>query len=375
MLDVGTGSYPVLYDYNKDGKLDLFIGGEGYYQPSTLKNRTAISYYQSNSTGTAFDWVTNDFLGQFATNTKGSALAIGDIDGDGKDDLLIGKADGTIEYYKNNAASNTVQPNWQFIVTLNDQFGTLKVDNGPGGGGYATPFVYDVDGDGKKDIVSGSQGGKLIFFRNTGTVGSPSFFRVTDSLGGVGIQEAGNVYTYTAPFIGKIDNTGKTYLLIGSKNGILYKYDSINPANIGKYIRVDSFYNHISVYDRASPFAADLNGDNKYELLVGNMLGGVRMYEQYFNVGIENLSFSDNGLSVYPNPANNELHIVWKSDFAEEDIKLSIVSVTGVKVWSGVVDKKQTETQINTESLPSGTYFCIVQSGAKRAVAPVSIVK
>lgn len=376
MIDAGSGAYPVLYDYDKDGKLDLFVGNDGYYQPATTTIRTAIKYYHNESSGTQTKFVlqTDDFLGQFASNSKGTAMSMGDLDGDGKDDLVIGKNDGTIQFFRNTAASATVQPVWQYVTMLNDQYGTLKVDTGINGGGYATPFIYDIDNDGKKDIVCGSQRGKVAYFRNTG--GSvPAMYRVTDSLGGVGIQEDGNIYGFTAPYIGKIDNTGKEYLLVGSKSGILYRYDSVVAGNYKKYNRLDSGYSSIRIYDRATPYVADINGDGKYEMLVGNILGGVKMYEQYFNVGIAGLSFAKNGISVYPNPAKSIVHIVWKQEFVHDAVDISLVSVTGVKVWGGIISKDQTETEINVESLASGTYFCVVQSGSNKAITPISIVK
>src|SRR5262249_54283237 len=86
-IDLGSSSYPVLYDYNKDGKLDLFIGSDGYLQPSGML-RGNVSYYQNTSTpgNPSFTLQTTDFLGWSALNFKGTALAFGDIDNDGKAD-------------------------------------------------------------------------------------------------------------------------------------------------------------------------------------------------------------------------------------------------------------------------------------------------
>jgi hypothetical protein len=41
---------------------------------------------------------------------------------------------------------------------------------------YGSPVVYDWDGDGRKDIVTGQySGGYVRFYRNTGTNNNPSF--------------------------------------------------------------------------------------------------------------------------------------------------------------------------------------------------------
>jgi hypothetical protein len=42
--------------------------------------------------------------------------------------------------------------------------------------GHAAPFVGDLDGDGKPDLLVGQyDGGKLRIYRNTGTGGAPKF--------------------------------------------------------------------------------------------------------------------------------------------------------------------------------------------------------
>jgi hypothetical protein len=42
--------------------------------------------------------------------------------------------------------------------------------------GHAAPFVGDLDGDGKPDLLVGQfDGGKLRIYRNTGTAGAPKF--------------------------------------------------------------------------------------------------------------------------------------------------------------------------------------------------------
>jgi len=42
--------------------------------------------------------------------------------------------------------------------------------------GHAAPFVGDLDGDGRPDLLVGQyDGGKLRVYRNTGTAGAPKF--------------------------------------------------------------------------------------------------------------------------------------------------------------------------------------------------------
>lgn len=370
MIDMGEGSTPVVYDYNKDGKPDIFISSDGFYQTSNGKLRARIRYYENTSSGstTSFKLSDDDFMGYWANNTTGVRMAFGDLDGDGADDLLMGKNDGTISYYRNSATS-TAQPVYNLALTINDQYGTMDV------GDFATPFIYDVDNDGKKDIVSGSQLGKMYYFRNVGGSPIPMFLRMTDTLGGVKIEEDGVPYTYTTPYIGKMDNTGKEYLVVGTYGGTIYRYSGIGGGKTTGYKRVDSIYSYINVRERATPFIADIDGDTRYEMIVGSKAGGVVAFKQYFNVGVDNITSGNGNITVYPNPANTKLTITWEKGYASQGLKLSLVSVTGQTLLSKEIVPDATETDLDVTSIAQGVYYCIVKGPNGQSVSPVSIIK
>jgi hypothetical protein len=373
MIDAGQSSYPTVYDYNKDGKLDIFLFSHGYYQASAGKLRARILYYENTSTssGNSFKLMDDDFLGYWANNTTGGKLAFGDMNGDGMDDLLIGNNDGTISYYRNNAASGSVKPVYNIPpIKLNDQNSTLDV------GDFATPTIYDIDGDGKLDIVSGSQIGNVAYYRNAGGTPVPQLLKITDSLGGIHIsEEGGNIQTtYTTPFVGKVDNTGKPYLLIGSTTGVIFRYEGIGSGITG-YKRLDSMYCKINVKDRAAPVCADIDGDGRMEMLVGNGGGGILLYKQYFNTEIENVQSGYGNITVYPNPANSLLTVTWDKGFSRNGLKVSLVSVTGQAVVVKDVASDEENTVIDISGLAQGMYYCIVNGVAGQSVAPVSIVK
>lgn len=375
MIDNGYASYPFFYDYNKDGKPDLFIGSDGYYQSNgTLRSR--LSYFENTTTGSnkSFTLQSTDFLNLNSLNLKGTAPAIGDLDNDGKDELILGMTDGTVLLFNNNAASGSVQPVWVQAST--------KLKNNSGAdidvGNYAAPFIYDVDSDGKKDLVVGNQAGDLYYYHNIGTGSGIKLAYAAQNLGGVKIAEPGNIYNYSAPFIGKLDNTGKTYLLVGSQSGMLYRYDGLQGGNTTvPYTLVDSGYSKVYAGPRSVPAIADIDTDGRYDMVVGNVLGGVKLFKQYFNVGIDNVEKGNNAVKVYPNPAKDQLYISWDETFSSSDrqVEISLISVTGQRVSVTTVSGSRKNAELNIPDLPSGVYYCIIKSGVDQAVKPVSIVK
>jgi len=382
-LDLGAISYPMLYDYNKDGKPDLFIGSAGLYAGGS-NLRSKIEYYKNTSANSqvSFELMDDDFLGLYAQNIKGASLAVGDLDNDNKDDLLVGHTDGTISFYKNTAANNSVQPSWQSTSTiLTDQNGVVIDSNKS-----AAPFVYDLDKDGKKDLIIGGHAGTLFFYKNVGNSNQLKLQYQTRKLGNVKVDGSNLFSAFSTPFIGRMDNVNKDYMLVGSNSGRLYKYTGFETGNAtSNFQALDSVYSLInfSLSDyssfRSAPVVADLDNDGKYEMILGNAVGGVTIFRQSKNVD-ENVAVRENksegNIEIYPNPASRELHILWHGGFKQnESVSVKIYSVTGQQVTSKDFKTTSAETVLNIESLSVGVYYIKVESDSKFVLEKLLIVK
>lgn len=380
MIDKGTGAYPVFYDYDKDGLKDLFVGSDGYYQDQTGTHRSTISYYKNTTDqdGISFKLITDDFLNLESLNIAGAALAIGDINNDTLDDLVLGKSDGTFVYFKNNAGSPSQQPDWVLEADpLKDEVSSTVLDVGD----FAAPFIYDMDKDGKNDLIVGNQIGDLYYYKNNSSqLNVIGLKEITKNLGGVKIFDSFKAFSYSAPYIGPMDNTGKDYLVVGTYWGQLHRYDGFQSGTLpAQFTLVDSIYSLINERNRATPAFANLDNDanNLYELVIGNALGGLHYYQQDFAVSInDNVKFIDWKMMVFPNPANDHITVRWDKNGNEgEQVVVQLISVTGQKLIEKIVSANEEQVVLDVSTLSSGMYYCIGSTEKIRSVRPISIIK
>ncbi|MCL2623974.1 MAG: FG-GAP-like repeat-containing protein, partial [Planctomycetaceae bacterium] len=206
------GIIPRLADLTGNGLLDLVIG-DG--------NGNVYVYYNQ---GTA----TSPVFGQQETlqyrNESGNPVAItvgsrasvelADINGNGRLDLLVGGMDGRIRLYLNVSTSD--KPEFEYAGMLQCNGSDLVVPSGRASFSY-----YDMDGDGKRDLVSGDTEGRLWFYKNVGTDTEPVFdtpLQITVS--GVAVDFDGQVRS--RPTVVDYNSDGVPDIVVGIADGKLH---------------------------------------------------------------------------------------------------------------------------------------------------------
>ncbi|MBA3827334.1 MAG: VCBS repeat-containing protein [Taibaiella sp.] len=174
------------------------------------------------------------------------STAIGDIDGDGKADVVVANyADGSIYIYRNTGVIDTIR----FAAHL-----ALTVGTNP----YRVA-LGDLDGDGKLDIAMSNSGSNTIsVFLNTSTPGAISF----------ATQQTFAINSPNGIAIADIDNDGRADIVTTDvADNVVAVF--LNTGSVGAI----SFAPHVDFATGVYPLsvaAGDLDGDGKYDLAVAN---------------------------------------------------------------------------------------------------------
>lgn len=165
---------PVAFDWNNDGYVDLIVGQEDG-RVAFLKNTGIVKNHMPV-------FKDPEFFHQKADDLKFGVLSTPfsvDWDNDGNEDIISGNSAGNIAFIRNLGG---YLPKWAPPVLLTTNGKPIRIMAGKNGSiqgpaeakwGYTTLSVADWDGDGKKDLIVNSIWGKVVWFKNVGTLHSP----------------------------------------------------------------------------------------------------------------------------------------------------------------------------------------------------------
>lgn len=160
----GVRTHPVSATVN-ELKVAVPIGaGYGYVQVTTAAGLSACSskcFVPAFLCGSDLDLGSFSTVSEFAVGGFSSAPAIGDIDGDGKNDLVVANRYGKVSVFRNVGTGNAIQFGEQVdFQTGCDSFNVV---------------LTDLDGDGRLDMIVPHAQGSVAVLRNASTPGSSNF--------------------------------------------------------------------------------------------------------------------------------------------------------------------------------------------------------
>ncbi|MEM3373554.1 MAG: VCBS repeat-containing protein [Candidatus Anstonellales archaeon] len=299
-----TKSYwknPTFADIDNDGDYDLIYGsadGELYFYRNIGNSKKPNFKLESQ------------LFEPIRIAGGAASVSLADFDKDGDYDLLSGDYLGGFQYFENKG--NKLHPNFK---KNNRIFGGISVPS------FSTPIFVDIDNDGDFDIVSGALDGKVYCFINTknGFIENNTIFKnirvreksvpASADLNGDGfvdflicsgspdnflllINDGRNNFKVDNSFLGNVnflydsrptfadvDCDGDFDLVIGNRDGRLIYYENTGTPQKPIFEINRDLFKEIKVKQNASPGFADLDGDGKPELIIGDNDGNFFYYK------------------------------------------------------------------------------------------------
>ncbi|MGQ4892986.1 MAG: FG-GAP-like repeat-containing protein [Candidatus Njordarchaeia archaeon] len=211
-------SSPALGDIDGDGKLEVVIGSEDH-KVYALNGEDGSMLWNYTTGGCVY-----------------SSPALGDVDGDGKLEVVVGSADHN-------------------VYVFNGEDGSILWAYTAGNAVFSSPALGDIDGDGKLEIVIGSFGRNVY-------VPSGEVYVFNGENGSMLWNYTTGGYVSSSPALGDVDGDGKLEVVVGSADHNVYVFNGEDGSVLWVYTT--------GSWVSSSPALGDVDGDGKLEVVVGS---------------------------------------------------------------------------------------------------------
>ena len=280
-IEVGFLSHPCVVDWDNDGKKDLLIGNDPG-QVSVFRNvgSDADPVFAEGE-------MLKDGGGELICGVHPIFVPV-DWDGNGSLDLLVGHQEQVLRLFRNEGsrtspafdsfeivqdvivsadelADDETAPYWELDGL---EFDTEYLGN-------LAPCPVDWHNSGRLDLLVGNYTGLIYLFENVGTRAEPRFGGGTPlRLGRRPLRVAG----FSTPVVVDWNNNGKKDLVCGDLLGRIHVFLNVgtdeNPVfEQDEMIEIEG--RPVMLPPRSIIEVADIDGDGRKDLLVGNRFGGV----------------------------------------------------------------------------------------------------
>lgn len=291
MIDVGERASPALGDVDGDGDEDLLIGNRG----STTDRATPARLYYFENTGSAaqpiFILRSSDFLNLSALGLSYMRPKLKDLNRDGRVDLVFSATDGPVTYL-------------YILEGSTDGFdlSTLNKINAPLNE-LDQYDLHDINRDGNTDILVSTSGGRLDLYLNSGTNLSPVY--ELEALGFLNLT----VNPFRTHLSVAVRELGTQLALITyDDSGELRFFDELNAEATAVPLLIEEVGSASRLGRVGSLALGAPNAQGEQLLLVGSIQGGVSAFTMKgLSTGVP--PGEDWQVNIYPNPTQGRVFL------------------------------------------------------------------
>ncbi|MBL1213437.1 MAG: T9SS type A sorting domain-containing protein [Ignavibacteriae bacterium] len=264
-------SNPVFGDIDNDGDFDFFLGTQN----------GSVTFYENIGSSSSFNfkfitstWQNISIIGGGKILHGASSLEMKDIDNDLDLDVIWGDFFSRSLYYLENMGTPQI-PNIKLLYESYPQNEDSVFTRG-----FNMPRLTDIDADGDYDLFVSvlfdpTVPQTLMYYENQGSAAVPDFRKITDDY-----FSTLDVGTKSVPAFVDIDDDGDRDLFIGNEKFLtasIYFYENTG-INSNEFTLRDTAFFDISSPLSLAPTFGDIDGDDDFDLVVGNFQGKCFLY-------------------------------------------------------------------------------------------------
>ncbi|MDD4374899.1 MAG: FG-GAP-like repeat-containing protein [Bacteroidales bacterium] len=324
-IDIGGASNPFFVDYDGDGDLDMFTGSQ----------MGDIKYFENTGTIYGPSWSEKSESFTSLKHSIYSDVAVGDLNGDGRLDAVVGDLSGNLFYHQNTG------------------FGFNYIEStftGMSYGGWSSPCLVDLDNDEDLDLVVGNESGQVFYIENQGDIQQAVWVEIANYFGGI------DVGSNAVPAFADLDFDGDLDMAVGNISGNVKYFENQD----GNWVPNNFVMAGVSGGQNTSPGFGDLDGDGDADLALGNYDGTFNYFQNMEIVmGLQHENKSKTaGVSLFPNPFTQQLNIALQES-AGRLKSLKIRNIGGQMLFARDyhAEKAFSSLSLRLDFLPAGLYI------------------
>ncbi len=324
MLDWGESSKPVPYDYNFDGRMDLVVGtrgefiGEGNYFSHLILIQNTGTIQNPSFQIVDDNWL--DIPGLIGLQNPSPCF--GDFDGDEDLDLVIGFSDGTLHYFENSG-------NLEYLGPLEISGSAIDLGNLASPASYdlnndGNDDLIVGEADGNLNYFENAGNGIPQFNLVTENLGEISTTETPPFFFG---NSSPHFYEFEGQdYLAIGSKSGQIYQFeVGGSSG---DWTNVNGEGFGVYGAPQSSPVGLNTH----PAIFDWNDDEIPDMVVGLVNGGLEYFTGSGFLSIANQNQQEITRSMlYPNPARD--FVFFRNEHAGINVStVEVYNANGVKV-------------------------------------------